>query len=64
MGLPARIDTVTDRIERGAMSVETPEIDRKLDRLEASPHDRGGAVRGAPGRRRSSTRRSACSESS
>ena len=34
MGLPARIDTVTDRIERGAMSVETPEIDRKLDRLE------------------------------
>lgn len=35
MGLPQRIDTVAARIERGAMSVETPRIDRRLDVLEA-----------------------------
>ncbi|PZU44777.1 MAG: ABC transporter [Microbacterium sp.] len=35
MGLPQRIDSVATRIERGAMSVETPRIDRRLDILEA-----------------------------
>jgi predicted unusual protein kinase regulating ubiquinone biosynthesis (AarF/ABC1/UbiB family) len=33
-GLPPIIDTVATKIDRGALSVETPQIDRKLDRLE------------------------------
>jgi len=34
-GLPPIIETVATKIDRGALSVETPQIDRKLDRLEA-----------------------------
>lgn len=34
MGLPPIIDRVATKIDRGALSVETPQIDRKLDRLE------------------------------
>lgn len=33
-GLPPIIETVATKIDRGALSVETPQIDRKLDRLE------------------------------
>ncbi len=34
-GLPQRIDTVAARIDRGALAVDTPQIDTRLDRLEA-----------------------------
>lgn len=35
VGLPQRIDTVAARIDRGALAVDTPQIDKRLDRLEA-----------------------------
>lgn len=33
--LPQRIDAVADRIDRGDLAVDTPQIGRRLDRLEA-----------------------------
>lgn len=33
--LPQRIDTVAARIDRGALAVDTPQIDTRLDRLES-----------------------------
>lgn len=35
LGLPVRIDHVAARIDRGELAVDTPEIDRRLDRLES-----------------------------
>ncbi|MBN9177921.1 MAG: AarF/ABC1/UbiB kinase family protein [Microbacterium sp.] len=35
LGLPPKLDVVADKIDRGALSVATPEIDRRFDRLEA-----------------------------
>lgn len=35
VGLPSKLDVVADKIDRGALSVATPEIDRRFDRLEA-----------------------------
>lgn len=35
LGLPQRIDAVAARIDRGGLSVDTPQIDLRLDRLEA-----------------------------
>ena len=34
LGLPVQIDHVAARIDRGELAVDTPEIDRRLDRLE------------------------------
>ena len=35
MGLPPKLDVVADKIDGGALSVATPEIDRRFDQLEA-----------------------------
>ncbi|GAA1638353.1 ABC1 kinase family protein [Microbacterium flavum] len=35
MGLPPKLDGVADRIDRGSLSVATPEIDRRFDAIEA-----------------------------
>jgi len=34
IGLPQRIDSVAARIDRGGLAVDTPQIDKRIDRLE------------------------------